>query len=66
MLVQRIEYQCNYSSDSLSSESNKSSLQNTLIEAMKYYSIINETEKFFPSNIVAVIDFPIKVQESNQ
>ena len=36
MLIQRIEYQCNYASESSTFEDSKSSLGNTLIDDMKY------------------------------
>lgn len=56
MLIQRIEYQCNYASDSSTFEDSKSSVNNTLIEAMKYYSIVDEPSKVYSSKGIAIID----------
>ena len=42
MLIQRIEYQCNYSSRSSTFENSKSSECNTLIEAMKNHCVVEE------------------------
>ncbi len=56
MLIQRIEYQCNYASDSSTFEDSKSSMNNTLIDAMKYYSIVDEPSKVYSSKVVAILD----------
>lgn len=56
MLIQRIEYQCNYASESSTFEDSKSSLGNTLIDAMKYYSIIDEPNEVYSSPIIAVLE----------
>lgn len=58
MLIQRIEYQCNYASDSSAFEDTKSSLSNTLIDAMKYYSIVKEQDEIYSSQVVAILDSP--------
>ena len=56
MLIQRIEYQCNYASDSLTFEDSKSSINNTLIDAMKYYGIVDEPSKVYSSKVIAILD----------
>ena len=63
MLIQRIEYQCNYASESSTFEDSKSSLGNTLIEAMKYYSIIDEPNEVYSSHIIAVLEASSEVNE---
>lgn len=59
MLIQRIEYQCNYASDSSLFEDTKSSLSDTIIDAMKYYSIVEEQDEVYSSHIIAILDPPI-------
>lgn len=56
VLIQRIEYQCNYASENSTFEDSKSSLGNTLIDAMKYYSIIDEPDEVYSSKVIAVLD----------
>lgn len=56
MLIQRIEYQCNYASECSTFEDSRSSLGNTLIDAMKYYSIIDEPNAVYSSHIIAVLE----------
>ncbi len=63
MLIQRIKYQCNYASESSTVEDSKSSLGNTLIEAMKYYSIIDEPNEVYSSHIIAVLKASSEVNE---
>ena len=63
MLIQRIEYQCNYASESSTFEDSKSSLGNTLIDAMKYYSIIDEPNEVYSSHIIAVLEASSEVNE---
>ena len=63
MLIQRIEYQCNYASESSTFEDSKSSLRNTLIDAMKYYSIIDEPNEVYSSHIIAVLEASSEVNE---
>ena len=63
MLIQRIEYQCNYVSESSTFEDSKSSLGNTLIDAMKYYSIIDEPDKLYFSPIIAVLEVSSEVND---
>ena len=58
VLVQRIDFQCNYASESSSFEDSTSSICNTLIDAMKYYSIIEEPDEVYSSPILAVLDSP--------
>lgn len=56
MLVQRIEYQCNYASESLAFENSRSSLENTLIDVMKYYSIIEEPDEVYSFPIIVATE----------
>ena len=56
MLVQRIEYQCNYSSKSSTIEDSKSSECNTLIEAMKNHSIVEEPVVVYSSPEVELFE----------
>ena len=63
MLIQRIEYQCSYASESSSFEDSKSSLGNTLIDAMKYYSIIDEPNEVYSSHIIAVLEASSEANE---
>ena len=63
MLVQRIEYQCNYASESSTFEDSKSGLGDTLIDAMKYYSIIDEPNEVYSSHIIAVLEASLEANE---
>ena len=63
MLIQRIEYQCNYASESSTFEDSKSSLGNTLIDAMKYFSIIDEPNVVYSSHIIAVLEASSEANE---
>ena len=65
MLVQRIEYKCNYHSDSLTFGNSKSSSPTALIEAMKYYSIVEESAQVFPSQVVAVLTHPQQAENDD-
>ena len=62
MLVQRIEYQCNYASDSSIFEDSKSGMNNTLIDAMKYYSIVDEPDIVYSPKIIAILDDSSEVE----
>lgn len=56
MLVQRIEYQCNYASESMKFEDSKTSLPNMLIDVMKCYSIIVEPNVVYSSQPVTTLN----------
>lgn len=56
MLIQRIEYQCNYSSRSSTFENSKSSECNTLIEAMKNHCVVEEPVVVYSSPELEILE----------
>ena len=62
MLVQRIDYQCNNAFDSSPVEDSKSDMYYTLIDVMKDYSLILETDAVYSSCVIVEFEQALETE----